>query len=67
MIARTFINEQTMSNVNAEPKPSYYELSEEELDKATGGGKATGGALREGSHPSISEITITKTFNVASP
>jgi hypothetical protein len=55
-----------MSNV--EPKPSVYELTEEELDIVSGGGKATGGGvLREGSHPQISEITISKTFAVASP
>ena len=29
-----------MVNINAEPKPSY-ELTEEELDKATGGGGTT--------------------------
>jgi hypothetical protein len=26
-----------MSSIKAEPKPSYYELNEEELEKATGG------------------------------
>jgi len=40
-----------MININAEPKPSY-ELTEEELDKATGG---------RGDHePLISQIVITK-------
>jgi hypothetical protein len=29
--------EQTMSSIKAEPKPSYYELNEEKLEKATGG------------------------------
>ena len=40
MVAGTFIREQTMSNVNAEPKPSYYELNEEELDRVSGSGEA---------------------------
>ena len=26
-----------MSNLNAEPKPSYYELTAEELERVTGG------------------------------
>jgi hypothetical protein len=47
-----------------EPKPSVYELNEEELDIVSGGG---GGVLREGSHPEISDITITKKLDVASP
>ena len=40
MVAGTFIREQTISNVNAEPKPSYYELNEEELDRVSGSGEA---------------------------
>jgi hypothetical protein len=32
--------EQTMSSTKAEPKSSYYELNEEELEKATGGSKS---------------------------
>jgi bacteriocin-like protein len=31
-----------MSNVNAEPKPFDYELTEEELDQVSGGGKYSG-------------------------
>jgi hypothetical protein len=58
---------QTMSNANAEPKPSYYELTVEELEKATGGSKATGGASREGLRPQISDITITKLMDSSSP
>ena len=27
-----------MSNVNAEPKPSVYEMTEKELDRVSGGG-----------------------------
>jgi hypothetical protein len=37
MIRHPLTKEQTMSNANAEPKPSYYELTAEELEKATGG------------------------------
>ncbi|WP_156928041.1 hypothetical protein [Bradyrhizobium sp. Tv2a-2] len=45
-------------------KPVHHELSEFELDIVSGGG---GGVLREGSHPEISDITITKKLDVASP
>ena len=31
-----------MSNVNAEPKPFDYELTEGELDQVSGGGKNSG-------------------------
>jgi hypothetical protein len=60
-----------MSYVNAEPKPSYYELSEEELDIVSGGifgaisgmiNRVSGGS---GAKP-ISEITISKVFDEAS-
>ncbi len=36
MVTRTFTKEQTMSNAKAEPKPC--ELTEEELDRVSGGG-----------------------------
>jgi bacteriocin-like protein len=41
-------------------KPS--ELSDKELDEVSGGGKATSSVSREGSHPSISEITMSMVF-----
>jgi hypothetical protein len=37
MVAGTFIREQTMSNIDAEPKPC--ELNEEELDRVSGSGE----------------------------
>lgn len=60
MVARTFIREQTMSNVNAEPKPSYYELNEEELEKATGGSQPP-------SKCHFSDLSVSKLANAASP
>jgi bacteriocin-like protein len=51
-----------MSNVNAEPKPFDYELTEEELDQVSGGGKNSGS-----SHPTESvTLNFTKlTFKLA--
>jgi hypothetical protein len=46
MVAGTFIREQTMSNVYAEPKPSYYELNEEELERVAGGDLHIGVGVR---------------------
>ena len=45
----------------------FAELNEEGLEKATGG-KATGGLRsREGSHPTISEIVVSKYMDRAAP
>jgi hypothetical protein len=53
---------------------SRHELSDDQLDRVSGGfleqivktwNEVTGG--REGSQPQISDMTITKTFQVASP
>src|SRR5947208_561402 len=53
--------------VTTEGFKDWIELSSMGYGVSRGTFSGAGGASREGSHPNISDITITKVFDVASP
>jgi hypothetical protein len=55
-----------MSNVNAEPKPSYYELNEEELERVAGGDLHIGVGVCTKSGPDTTGFSLFGAANATS-